>query len=63
MSYKDPREIESRFDSVCAETGRPIRKGEKCIFYPKGKKVYHMESKQAQAFREWQDDLALGHNY
>lgn len=63
--YKsDPRRINARYNSTCAETGKPIRKGEECIYYPRHKKVYHIDSKQAQAFREWEFDIQmLGHNY
>lgn len=60
----DPREITARFNSVCAETEREIKKGEKCIYYPKVKKVYHPESKQAKDFYSWQFDVnMLGANY
>ena len=59
----DPRVIKARFDSVCKETGKPIKRGEYCIYYPTGKAVYHNESKQAQAFREWQEDIAMGYDY
>lgn len=62
--YKnDPREITSKFDCVCAETGKPIKKGEPCIYYPKNKSVYHPNSKQAQTYREWQADLVIGNDY
>ena len=44
---KDPRQIIARFDSKCAETGKAIKKGEPCIYYPIGKKVFCLDSKQA----------------
>ena len=48
----DPREIEAKFDSICAETGKTIKKGEKCIYYPSSRDVFCLDSKQAQEFRE-----------
>jgi hypothetical protein len=61
---KDPRQIIARFDSKCAETGKPIKKGDSCIYYPVGKKVFHLDSKQADSFRAWQFDInMLGANY
>ena len=64
-SYKmDPRIIEARFDSTCQETGKPIKKGQECVYYPKARAVYHMESKTAYHFKGWQQDVfVLGHNY
>ncbi|MCP4651110.1 MAG: hypothetical protein GY853_13675 [PVC group bacterium] len=53
----DPREIRARFNSVCAETGRAINKGDNCIYYPKGKKVFHIDSKQAEEYRGYMFDL------
>lgn len=51
-SYKnDPRELVARFDSVCAETGKAIKKGETCIYYPAIRKVFSLDSKQAAEFR------------
>ena len=60
----DPRIITARFDSACAETGKRIKKGEDCVYYPSERKVYSMDSKQAEEFRSWQFDLnCLGGNY
>lgn len=42
-----PRMIHARFNSVCAETGKPIRTGEEML-YAYGK-AYHIDSKHAQA--------------
>jgi hypothetical protein len=60
---RDPREITAKFDSQCAQTGKPIKKGDQCIYYPVGKAVYHMDSKQAEEYRSWQIDLAMGYDY
>jgi hypothetical protein len=64
-SYKmDPRIIEARFDSTCKETGKAIKKGQECVYYPKARAVYHMESKTAYDFKGWHEDVfVLGHNY
>jgi len=59
----DPREIIAKFDSKCHETGKIIKKGERCIYYPVGKKVFCLESKQAHSFRSWMADLNLGYDY
>ena len=65
MRYNNnPREITARFDSKCAETGRIIKKGETCIYYPKHKQVFHIESKTAEDYRSWQFDCnMLGGDY
>ena len=55
----DPREIEARFNSVCKETGKAIKKGERCIYYPRSKSVFSLDSKQASEFRAWWYDLAM----
>ena len=59
----DPYEIKARFKSVCSETGKVIEKGERCVYYPLSKKVYHETSKTAESFRSWKFDLDLGYNY
>ena len=57
-------EIVAKFNSVCAETGKTIKKGDTCLYYPKTKKVYHLDSKTAQDFRSYQfDNECLGGNY
>ena len=60
---RDPYIITARFAGVCAETGKAIPGGTECVYYPLGRKVYHMDSKQAYEFRNWQADLAMGCNY
>lgn len=59
----EPREIRARFDGRCAETGKEIKKGQLCIYYPKGRKVFHTDSKQAHEFRCMKADETLGYNY
>lgn len=53
-----PREIVAKFDSVCPETGKPIRRGETCLFFPRERKAYHLESKQAAEWHAAAFDMA-----
>ena len=47
--FQGPREIESRFDSVCAETGAPIPRGAWALYYAGSPgKVYHADSRMAR---------------
>ena len=60
----DPRQITARFNCFCAETGKTILKGDSCVYYPIGKKVFHLDSKQASDFKSYQFDIdVLGGNY
>lgn len=62
--YKnDPRMITAKKDGVCAETGRRIKAGESCVWYPSSKKIYAMDSKQAGEFRGYMQDLDMGYDY
>lgn len=60
---QEPREITAKFGSKCAETGREIRRGDPCIYYPKNREVFHPDSQQAYEFRQWQQDQMMGYNY
>lgn len=65
-TYRDqtPREIIARFDGVCRETGKPIKAGDRCVYYPQGKSIFSLDSKQASTFRsEAFDREWLGHDY
>ena len=59
----DPRVIQARFESKCAETGKVIKKGEECIYYPLARKVFCVDSKTAQDYRECKADWDQGFNY
>lgn len=50
-SYNQPRIIESKYQCTCAETGKTIAKGQKCLYFPSGKKVYHLDSNEAYEWR------------
>lgn len=51
-SSSTPRTINAKFDGICNETGVKIRKGEKCVYDPDSRKIYHPDSRQAQQWRE-----------
>lgn len=59
----DPVEITARRDSKCAETGKQIKQGEVCVYYPRAKSVYHVESKTAYDFRTARADWQMGYEY
>ena len=59
----DPRVIQAKFNTSCAETGKPIKKGQECVYYPSSKQCFSLDSKQAQEFREYMSDLNMGYNY
>lgn len=67
MRYKtyqnDPRELRSKYDSKCAETGKDIKKGDLCVYYPNVKKIYHPDSRTAYEFRVNREDWRMGHEY
>jgi hypothetical protein len=50
----------ARFDSICPETGKQIKKGDEIAYYPKHKKAYHPDSKAASGLRSLQATQALG---
>jgi len=37
--------IDAKFKSVCSETGRPIKKGERCLYSKEDKKIFCSQSK------------------
>ena len=39
----DPRQITARFPSKCHTCGKPIKKGEQIIYWPKGKHAGHLK--------------------
>jgi hypothetical protein len=55
----EPYELRAKYDGKCAETGKPIKRGEYCIYYPISKKVFHVDSKQATEFRNMKMDDIL----
>lgn len=63
MYKNDPRTISAKFNSVCAQTGKAIRKGDQCVYYPSSREVFHMDSPQALEYRNWRADISQGYNY
>lgn len=55
----DPRIIKAKFNSTCAESGKAIKKGEDCVYYPSSRQVFHMESEQARRFQSDQHDMRM----
>jgi hypothetical protein len=45
------RLTKSKFESTCAETGKTIKRGDACLYLPENKVVFHIESKEAIAFK------------
>lgn len=48
---RDPMFMKAKYDTICPETGKKIKKGEECAYYPNSKKAYHMSSKSANDVR------------
>lgn len=48
------RVIMAKFNSTCADTGRPIKKGDACVYDDVAKKVYASGSATQQAFQKEQ---------
>lgn len=46
------RVITAKFKSTCADTGRPIKKGEVCVYDPATRKVYASGSPTQQKFTQ-----------
>ncbi len=44
----DFRNIISKFDSKCTETGKPIKVGDRCLYNIQTKRVFSMESEIAK---------------
>ena len=51
MYRNDPYFLKARFASVCPETGKTINKGDKCAYYPRERKAFHVDSKAAEDLR------------
>lgn len=56
----DPHFTTARFNSVCPETGKPIRKGEQIAYFPRERKAFHESSKAAEQVRGLQFASAYG---
>lgn len=63
MYKNDPRRITAKFNCLCSESKKPIKKGEECIYYPLSKSVFAMDTEQAREYFRWKQDIQLGYNY
>ena len=61
--HNDPRVITARYDCICAETGKEIKKGDQCLYYPIGKSVFSLESNQYYEYKKMVADWEMGYNY
>jgi hypothetical protein len=55
-----PRFLVARFDSTCAETGKPLKKGDKVAYFPATKQAFHETSKAADQVRALEFSAAYG---
>ena len=60
MAKNDPYFLKARFKSVCPETGKVIEKGDECVYFPIGRKAYHVDSKNAEDVRAMKISDAWG---
>lgn len=59
----NPYELRAKFDSICPETGKQIKRGDICVYYPSVRKAYHSDSQQAYEFRKMKADESMGYSY
>jgi len=52
----DPKKMQAKFDSVCSESGRKIKRGESILYWPSGRKGYLIgyAPKAEQDFRDFE---------
>ena len=55
----DPTVITARFRSRCSSSRKTIFKGDECVYYPRERRAYHMDSKQAEEYRKWEMDVEV----
>jgi hypothetical protein len=60
LKNKSPYFTRARFDSVCPETGKQIKKGDEIAYFPGTRKAYHTDSKSAADLRSMQASQAFG---
>jgi len=56
MKFRQPKFIKSKFRTRCFETSKTINQGDKCLYYPQDKKVYHMDSSTVYRFQNQRFD-------
>jgi hypothetical protein len=60
MRKNGPYFTKARFDSICPETGKQIKKGDEIACYPRTKEAFHSDSKAAEELRSMQGSRAFG---
>lgn len=56
----DPYFTSARFNSVCPETGKEIKKGDRIAYYPRDRKAFHESSKSADNIRNLEFNSSYG---
>jgi hypothetical protein len=60
----EPREMMVKYATTCAETKKPLKKGERALYYPNEKKFFSLDSKTARDWSEAKfDEDWLGASY
>jgi len=62
---QDFKTIIAKFDSICAETGKPLKKGEQILWKPGTREVYSLDSGTATVFRnaKFDEEILMEKNY
>lgn len=47
----ESKEIKAKWNCECAETGKIIKKGDFCLYFPNDRNVYHVSSKTYYGYR------------
>jgi len=50
-NHGEPYAIKARFETRCPQTGKAIHKGDTAIYFPKARKLYHVDSRAAENFK------------
>jgi len=56
----DPYFTTARFNSICPETGKEIKKGDEIAYYPRDRKAFHKSSKSADNVRNLEFNSSFG---
>ncbi len=56
---KDPMVIKAKFNSLCMETNKPIRKGQDMLYYPLSRNVYCLDSNAYRQFLADAHDMRM----
>lgn len=56
LKTKPMEKITARFNSKCAATNKPLKKGEEIYYDRAEKKAYHISSKEAEEKYNWENE-------